>query len=256
MSLTAKQSRFIDEYVIDLNGKEAAIRAGYSRHSSKDIASQLLVIPEVAAAVDAAKLERSIKLGVDAEFVLKRLTDEVNADLADLYDDDGKMLPVEDWPLIFRTGLVSGIETEELFEGVGKERVQVGIVRKIKLSDRIKRLELIGKHVAVNAFQDVVQVKGVSGLAERLERAQARKQARHLAIDAEFHPVSDPVPSAMPGPTLDPSHADANGSPATPDDIGDRLERALARRQAARMSAAPEAPAYRPIFPLSDFIND
>jgi hypothetical protein len=74
-----------------------------------------------------------------------------------------QLLPVHDWPAIWRQGLVQGVETEELFASVGKERMQIGVTRKVKLSDRVKRLELIGKHIGVNAFQEAVNVKGVDG---------------------------------------------------------------------------------------------
>jgi hypothetical protein len=53
-------------------------------------------------------------------------------------------------------------------------RVQVGFVKKIRLSDRLRRLELIGKHVGVNAFQNQVVINDVEGLADRLVRARQR----------------------------------------------------------------------------------
>ncbi|MET3853050.1 terminase small subunit [Rhizobium sp. OAE497] len=180
MTMTPRQERFVDEYLKDLNGTKAAIRAGFSRHSAKDQASQMLANPEIAAAVDAAKVARSHRTGIDADWVLTRLAEEVEADLADLYNDDGSLLPVEEWPLIWRQGLVSGFDVEELFGGKGEERKQVGIVRKLRLSDRLKRLELIGKHINVNAFQDTVEVRGLSALADRLDRAHKR-----LAADEE-----------------------------------------------------------------------
>jgi phage terminase small subunit len=77
---------------------------------------------------------------------------------------------VTDWPLIWRTGLVFGIETDEL-EVNG---VRMGTVRKIRQSDRIKRLELIGRHVGVQAFKDAVDVSVTDGLADRVKRAKAR----------------------------------------------------------------------------------
>ncbi|TAU22555.1 terminase small subunit [Rhizobium leguminosarum] len=174
MSLTPRQLRFVEEYLKDLSGKEAAIRAGFSRHSAKDQASQMLANSEIAAAVDDAKIARSQRTAIDSDWVLQRLAGEATADLADLYADNGSILPVEEWPLVWRQGLVAGIEVEELYEGKGEDRKQVGIVRKLRLSDRMRRLEMIGKHVAVNAFQDVVSSKDLSSLAERLERAQVR----------------------------------------------------------------------------------
>lgn len=172
--MTPKQEQFVREYLIDLNATQAAIRAGYSAKTAGAVGHELLKKPEIIEAIDAAKIERSTETKIDAAWVLKRLADEATADIADLYDDDGELLPVKDWPLVWRQGLVQGIEVEELFDGYGKERTQVGVVRKVRLSDRIRRIELIGKHVAVKAFEEQVAVTGLDALADRLARASKR----------------------------------------------------------------------------------
>lgn len=173
-ALTPKQRRFIEEYLLDMNATQAAIRAGFSTRTAKEQGAQLLCKPHVRKAIDASKVKRSDKLDVDAEFVLLRLVEEVNADLADLYTDAGDLKPVDEWPQIWRQGLVAGVEVEALFDGVGKDRVQIGFTKKIRLSDRLRRLELIGKHVGVNAFQDRVVISGVENLADRIFRAKRR----------------------------------------------------------------------------------
>lgn len=155
MSLTAKQQRFVEEYLVDLNATQAAIRAGYSEKTAKQQGARLLTNVDVAAAVSASKAERSAQTGIDARWVLERLGLEVEADMADLYDENGNLRPVKDWPLIWRTGLVAGVETVR--EG-GEE--SVSYVDKIKISDRIKRIELIGKHVDVQAFKDRIEQSG------------------------------------------------------------------------------------------------
>lgn len=175
--LTTKQSRFVVEYLKDLNASAAAIRAGYSAKSAKNIGAELMRNPRIKAAINASNRERMEETKIDAAWVLKRLAIEAEADLADLYDDKGALKPVDQWPLIWRQGLVAGVETDELFEGSGEDRIQVGVTRKIKLSDRVRRLELIGKHVSVNAFQDQVAVSGVEALADRIARAKAKRRA-------------------------------------------------------------------------------
>jgi phage terminase small subunit len=174
MTLTPKQELFVREYLVDLNATQAAIRAGYSEKNASRIAAELLGKTHVRDAVEQAKAERSEKVNVDAAWVLRRLADEATADIADLYNEEGKLLPVHEWPLIWRQGLVQGIEVEELFDGFGKDREQIGWVRKIRLSDRVKRLELIGKHIGVKAFEDQVSVTGIEALADRLARASKR----------------------------------------------------------------------------------
>lgn len=164
--LTAKQRRFVDEYLIDLNATQAAIRAGYSEKTAQAIAAENLSKPLIKAEIDAALDRRSKETQIDANWVLKRLADEAEADVADLYDEDGKLKPMKDWPKIWRQGLVAGVKTHVSEDGVA--------IIDVKLSDRIRRLELIGKHVRVNAFQEVVQHKGLEGLADRLARAKKR----------------------------------------------------------------------------------
>lgn len=174
MALTPKQERFVAEYLVDLNATQAAIRAGYSEASAEQQGARLLSNAKVREVVDRARAERSEKTAINAQWVLERLAAEATADIADLYDSEGRILPVHQWPLIWRQGLVQGIEVEELWDGRGEERKRVGTLRKIKLDNRIKRLELIGKHIGVNAFQETVQVKGLDSLAERMERAISR----------------------------------------------------------------------------------
>lgn len=169
--LTEKQKRFVDEYLIDLNATQAAIRAGYSEKTANEIGAENLGKPSIREAVDAALQVRAKKTQIDAEWVLRRLAEEAEADVADLYTESGGLKPVHEWPKIWRQGLVSGIEIEQV---KGPDGSVAGEVAKVKLSDRVKRLEMIGKHVRVNAFQEVVQHKGLEGLADRLARAKKR----------------------------------------------------------------------------------
>ena len=143
--LSPKQQRFVEEYPLDLNGLQAAIRAGYSPKTAGAQASRLLKNVNVKAAINKAMVERSERVKIDADWVLKRLTKEAEADISDLYDDDGNIKTVKEWPLIWRQGLISGLEVESM-------RLKPGKVTKIKISDRIKRIELIGRHVSVQAF--------------------------------------------------------------------------------------------------------
>lgn len=152
----------------------APVNAGYSKRTADKQGPRLQANPGVKAAIDAGKVKRSEKLEVDAEWMLQRLVAEVEADLADLYTDSGDIKPIDEWPEIWRQGLVAGLEVEALYEGIGKDRVQIGQVKKVRLSDRLRRLELIGKHIRVNAFQETVNVKGLDTLADRMERAKQR----------------------------------------------------------------------------------
>ena len=159
---TPKQRAFVQEYLKDLNGTQAAVRAGYSSRTANEQASRLLANVNIQEAVAKAKAERSNRTKIDADWVLKRLAQEMEADVSDLYDESGALKPVHKWPLIWRQGLVSGMDVEQQYAMVDGKQVPAGVVTKIKLpADRsIKRLELIGKHVAVQAFKDRLDLNG------------------------------------------------------------------------------------------------
>jgi phage terminase small subunit len=171
VNLNAKQQRFVDEYLIDLNATQAAIRAGYSEATAYSQGQRLLKHVEVSAAIRAAMESRSDRTKVDADWLLRRLADEAEADLCDLFDDGGRLRQVHEWPVIWRKGLVAGIEVEQIFEGRGEDREQIGRLHKVKLSDRVKRLELIGRHVDVQAFKD--RVDGSSSITVTIVGAEA-----------------------------------------------------------------------------------
>ncbi len=156
--LTAMQRLFAMEYIVDLNATRAAIRAGYSEKSASSQAHALMQNPIVLAEIDRQKKERLDRIRLDADKLLVRLFEEADADVADLFEDDGSLKAVKDWPPIWRKGLVAGIDSEALYEkNADGNKEQVGVIRKLKLSDRTKRLELIGRHTIVGAWKDKVE---------------------------------------------------------------------------------------------------
>ena len=171
-NISDKQATFVTEYLKDLNATQAAIRAGYSAKTAKQQGARLLTNADILAAVVTAKADRGERTRIDADWVLTRLAEEADADLADLYDDGGNLLPVKQWPIIWRKGLVAGVET--VSERVGEDRngkPEFATIHKIKLSDRIKRIELIGKHVDVQAFKEKVEHTGAMTLVIASEDA-------------------------------------------------------------------------------------
>lgn len=176
--MTPKQEAFVREYLIDLNATAAYKRAGYvaTGNAAEVNAARLLRDAQVAAAIGAAQQKRAERTEIDADWVLKRLHGEATADLADLYDENGYLKHVSDWPMVWRTGLVAGIETVQERDGVDADgKPEYVTVRKVKLSDRVRLVELIGKHVGVGAFRDVVKVE-VSSIADRIKRAEERQR--------------------------------------------------------------------------------
>ena len=83
--MTPLQSAFVDEYLIDLNATQAAIRAGYSVDTARQIGCENLAKPDIADAIAVAKEKRSEQTGIDAAWLLTRLAAEATADVGGQY---------------------------------------------------------------------------------------------------------------------------------------------------------------------------
>lgn len=151
--LSARQRLFAEEYAQSRNASQAYRNAGYSAgNSTKQAASRLLTHVDVAAYVKELVDTASDKAQVNATWLLARLAEEATADAADLIDENGNLKSIHDWPEIWRKGLVSGVD----IASTGEEG---GTIVKVKLSDRVRRLELIGKHIDVAAFEERIAAK-------------------------------------------------------------------------------------------------
>lgn len=157
--MTPKQEAFVREYLIDLNATQAAIRAGYSEATAYSIGQENLNKPEIAAAINEAQADRAERTQINADYVLNRLVEIDNMDVLDIVDDKLNLKPVNQWPRVWRRYL-SGFDVAEMFEGRGDDREMTGILKKIKWPDKVKNLELLGKHVGVQAFKDRVEHSG------------------------------------------------------------------------------------------------
>lgn len=159
--LTDKKELFAREYLKDLNGTQAAIRAGYSVKTAQEQASRLLSNVMVQSRISELKAERNEEVGIDAAYVLRRLVEIDQMDAADILDDEGNMLPVSSWPKVWRTSL-SGMDINRL-KMSGKSDDDDSefetTIQKIKWPDKVKNLELLGKHVTVQAFKDNVKTE-------------------------------------------------------------------------------------------------
>ncbi|MDI2352005.1 terminase small subunit [Pseudomonas aeruginosa] len=168
MALTKKQRLFVDEYLLDLNATQAAIRAGYSTRRAAEIGYQLLQRPEVAQAIQAAMAERSKRTEVEADYVIRRLREIDEMDVLDILEDDGSFRSIRDWPRAWRQFL-SGIEIAELFEGRGDDRRIAGVLRKVKWPDKLRNLELLSRHVGTESAALDLELKRLDVAKKRAE---------------------------------------------------------------------------------------
>jgi len=155
--LNEMQARFCREFLVDLVATKAAERAGYSPPSAASQACELLKQPKIQDRIAELNAGRMARVQITADMVLQELMRIGTCDIGEAFDDNGKLLAIRDMPELVRRA-VSSVETEELFEGVGKDRAQVGVVRKIKFWEKTKGLELLGKHLKL--FTDRVEHSG------------------------------------------------------------------------------------------------
>jgi phage terminase small subunit len=175
--LTARQGRFVGEYLRDLNATKAAIRAGYSTAHPGDIGAQLLSKPHVLAAVEAAKERRALRVDVSADDILRELLTFARTDIGAAFDSEGRLKPVHEMPEDVRRA-ISGIEVEELwgFEMGQDGKVPIGQVKKVKFWDKVKGLELLGKHLKM--WVDKVELSADGSFADALKKARERAGKR------------------------------------------------------------------------------
>ncbi|HAZ3648515.1 TPA: terminase small subunit [Escherichia coli] len=157
--LTDKQELFAREYLKDLNGTQAAIRAGYSEKTANEQASRLLANVNVQKFVAELKAARVEQTGIDAAYVLRRLVEIDQMDVLDILLQNGELKPIKDWPKVWRTTL-SGMDVVEMASADS-----AALLKKIKWPDKVKNLELLGRHVSVQAFkeQTSTEITGADG---------------------------------------------------------------------------------------------
>ena len=142
MALNPKQQRFCEEYMIDLNATQAAIRAGYSVKTAKEQASRLLTNVNVSREIERLQALQSKRTGVTADRVIREL-----AKIA--FVDPDRVINADD-------GTIKADATDEdkaAIQGVKVKRSSSvngdSFENEVKLYDKTKALELLGKHLGL-----------------------------------------------------------------------------------------------------------
>jgi len=177
MALSARQKRFVDEYLIDLNATQAAIRAGYSKRAARAIGSENLTKPDIAAAVEQALAKRSERLEITADRVLEELAKMGFANMQDYMAVGPDGDPYLDFSALTRDQAAALVEVtvEDFKDGRGDAGRDVRRV-KFKLADKISALTGIGRHLGM--FKDKVEHTGADG--GPIEVSDARDKLAHL----------------------------------------------------------------------------
>ena len=176
-ALTAKQELYAQEVVRNGGDKVAARKhAGYSMNM--DVAKQGVDahrthnMPNVSlriAELQAVKMEVAEKeFRIDAGYVLRRFKEIDDLDIMDIIEDDmSSFKPLNEWPKVWRTS-ISGVDIKKIIQG--KDEPIEMVIEKIKWPDKLRNLELLGKHISVNAFAKEEEKNSAETIAESLQK--------------------------------------------------------------------------------------
>lgn len=167
--LTDKQQKFVDEYLVDLNATQAAIRAGYSADTASVIGSENLGKPYIAEAIAARRKVLSDKAEVTQEMVVKELARLAFLDIRKAFDAEGNLKPIVDLDDETAAAL-AGLEIEITS---GKDK-PIARTHKIKLSDKKGALDSLARHLGM--FKDKLEHSGNIGLPELVARSISREK--------------------------------------------------------------------------------
>lgn len=157
--LNEKQLRFVDEYIIDLNATQAAIRAGYSKKTARSQAQRLLTNVDIQGAIAKAVEARSKRTEITQDRVLKELATLGFSDMANYVTFQGDGSVVFDWSELPEeaTRAISEITVDEFMDGKGDDARPVRRT-KFKLYNKQPALTDLGKHLGM--FVETKEVKG------------------------------------------------------------------------------------------------
>ena len=146
--LTEKQKRFAEEYLVDLNATQAAIRAGYSPDTANEQGSRLLANVNIKNTVNKMIAERSRRTGINADRVIREIAKIAFVNAGEVVDLD--------------TALLMDKISDDDMAAIQSVKVKTfgedGVEREVKLADKLKALELLGKHLGL--FKDKLEVDG------------------------------------------------------------------------------------------------
>lgn len=183
MALRDKQRTFAEEYLIDLNGTQAAIRAGYSPKTANQQASRLLANANIRAYIDRKLAERSRRTGINADRVLRELARVAFVNAADLIDDGSGL--IRDEAKADDTAAISSVRVKTIPTDAGDI-----VEREIKLTDKNKALDMLCRHLGLYADRNAAEegAGGVVVLPEvQVEPVPAGQEGARIADAGDGH---------------------------------------------------------------------
>lgn len=167
-----RRKLFVEAYIANgHNATDAAKQAGFKAHAAQSQGSRILKHEEVKKMLAQRQGEIAEKFALTAENVIAELAKIVRADMRKLFTEDGKLLPMAEWPEEIASAICS-VEIDELFAGRGNLREQVGFTKKLKLWDKNSALTLAMRHLGM--LIDRTEVTHRVDIADRIHQARKR----------------------------------------------------------------------------------
>jgi phage terminase small subunit len=183
-SMTPRQRLFAAQIVKGASAKDAAIAAGYKASTAGRAGEQILARPEVAKAVAEGLQRAENRAGLDKADVLEEARRILLSDVGEIFDmTTGAIKPLSEMSKEVRA-CISSIEVEELFDGTGDDRRQIGYVKKVKLWDKTKALDLLMRHFDLLAAVKVEHKHDVRVLIAEMTPEQRLERAQTIALKA------------------------------------------------------------------------
>lgn len=157
--LTPQQILFVEAYLIDFNGKAAAIKAGYKPKAASAQASDLLTRPNIQAEFQKRFQKKLAKIELTEESVLNEIARLSFSDARKLLGPNGEPLPTQEID-DNTAACIAGLEVFEEYRGEGEERVFVGYTKKYKLSSKTEALQMAGRYLKLFTDKHEVESKG------------------------------------------------------------------------------------------------
>lgn len=142
-----KHRRFVEQFLLDLDGAKAAGRAGFRSKNLSHRAWSLKQRPEIARAIEIGQQEMSERVEVKQDKILQEYLNVGFCDIAECFDESGNLKNIHDIPKAIRMA-ISGIDVIEQFSGDGEDRT-VSLVKKIRFWDKLKALDALGRHLGL-----------------------------------------------------------------------------------------------------------
>ncbi len=169
----SRHETFCREYIIDLNGTRAAIAAGYTKKGAHVTASRMLSKPKVQGLLAKLTKKHADKLDLTAEKVLSELSRMGFSNFLDYVNitEEGDAFVDLSGLTQEQAASIQEVTVDEYIEGKGKHARKVKRT-KLKLVDKIRSLDLLGRHLKL--FTEKIEVSGIEGLAEAMAAARKR----------------------------------------------------------------------------------